>query len=499
MSTGGLRILITNNTLGDRAGSELYVRDLALGLLRRGHRPVVYSTILGEVAELLRQATVPVVDDLNALTVTPDVIHGQHHLETMMAVQHFPQVPAVYVCHGWLPWEELPPVFPSIRRYVAVDDLCAERLHTTKGIDPAHVRTIYNGVDLERFQPRESLPDHPRSALIFSNYTGIGSHSYEAIRSACLSYGITHVETAGTNSGQIAHTPEALLRNYDVVFAKARCALEAMAVGCATVVADYAGLGGLVTTRNVQTLRRLNFGMRTMQASPITEATVLAELEHYSKRDAAEVSDWIRLDAPFQAVVDGFLTVYREALEEHIEAPAHAVSMAAGSYLRLLSPRLKSLSYAEMRAQSVSAECLALKSQLEEVQERERTALLAHAAAEARADSASAEHSAIKSQLEDAQERERTALLKHAAQEQENTDLHARLLATEAEASLSAATLQSLERKTTNLQAGFHSLERDSLELRVRFDEAQRVLHEIHRSRAWRAVTAYRRLRAWLA
>src|SRR4051812_7135144 len=60
----GLRVLIANHTLGPRAGSELYARDVALALLARGHRPVAYSTHLGPVADELRRATVPVVDDL---------------------------------------------------------------------------------------------------------------------------------------------------------------------------------------------------------------------------------------------------------------------------------------------------------------------------------------------------------------------------------------------------------------------------------------------------
>ena len=126
-----LRVLITNNTLDTRAGSELYVRDLALGLLRRGHAPVAYSTVLGEVADELTAASIPVLDDLRALSVAPDVIHAHHHLDAMCAMLRFPDVPAVYVCHGWQPWQEQPPVFPAIRRYVGVDDVCTERILTT--------------------------------------------------------------------------------------------------------------------------------------------------------------------------------------------------------------------------------------------------------------------------------------------------------------------------------------------------------------------------------
>jgi hypothetical protein len=89
----GLRVLITNNTLAVRAGTEMYVRDLALALMKRGHFPVAYSPILGSVAAELSEATVPVISDLGALGVAPDIIHGHHHLETMAALLHFPETP----------------------------------------------------------------------------------------------------------------------------------------------------------------------------------------------------------------------------------------------------------------------------------------------------------------------------------------------------------------------------------------------------------------------
>jgi hypothetical protein len=64
---GSIRVLFSNNTLAYRAGSELYVRDVAIRLKRRGHHPVAYSTILGPVAEDLRAAGVPTIDDLRLL------------------------------------------------------------------------------------------------------------------------------------------------------------------------------------------------------------------------------------------------------------------------------------------------------------------------------------------------------------------------------------------------------------------------------------------------
>jgi glycosyltransferase involved in cell wall biosynthesis len=442
-----LRILITNNALAGRGGSELYVRDLALGLIRRGHRPVVYSTILGEVAESLHRATVPVVDDLDALGFVLDVIHGQHHLETMTAVLRFPEVPAIYFCHGWLPWEELPPVFPSIVRYVAVDDLCAERLLSTNGIDASRVDTIYNGVDLERFASRPPLPDRAQSALIFSNYAGATGYA-ERIRAACVRFGIERVDVAGAGAGKPSYEPEAILPQYDIVFAKARCALEAMATGCATVVADNSGLAGMVGTDNFAAYRRLNFGVRTMQGQAVTEDAVLEQLRRYQPNDAAQVSALVRADASFAAVVDRIVATYRQVLAQPpLPTPGDSAA-ASAAYLKSLSPRLKAISDAEWRAKSAQDAERNLRAQLEV----EQTAVL-------------------REQLETEQARRATL-------ERQGAECATALLALRAESAERDAELQSV---------------------RQQHAEVREQLAAIHGSRSWRVLAVYRRFRAWLA
>lgn len=344
---GGLRILLTNNTLAGRAGSELYVRDLAISLMKRGHSPIAYSTQLGEVAEELRRATVPVIDDLGALNVAPDVVHGQHHLETTIAALRFPGTPVVHVCHGWLPWEELPTVLPNIKRYVAVDDLCRERLLTRKGIPAAQVDVHLNFVDLDRFRLRPPLPKKPESALVFSNYANENA-MLAAIRGACHRFGIGRVDVVGGCSGNSVANPEDLVGKYDVVFAKARCALEAMASGCAVIVTDYAGLGGLVTTENAARMRRLNFGARTMQNAQVSEENILRELSLYNDENARQVTEWIRADADMTSAVTRWIALYREILanEPHFGGDERAAFyeaqlIAASEYLHWLSPIVK--------------------------------------------------------------------------------------------------------------------------------------------------------------
>src|SRR4051794_6996870 len=260
-------------------------------LLARGHSPVAFSPRLGKVAAALREATIPVVDDLGAIGEPPDLIHGQHHTAAMTALLHFPGVPAVYVCHGWKPWEETPPRFPRILRYVAVDYTTRERLVSEEGIPPERVEVVLNFVDLDRFRPRPPLPPKPRRALGFSNQASERSF-LPAVREACERLGIA-LDVAGVASGVTTERPEELLPGYDLVFAKARAAMEAMVVGAAVVLCDQAGAGRLVTSAELDRLRPLNFGIRTLP-HPVPAGHLASQIELYDPADAAEVSRRLR-------------------------------------------------------------------------------------------------------------------------------------------------------------------------------------------------------------
>ena len=336
---GGLRILITNNSLAMRAGSELYVRDLATALLARGHTPIAYSTELGDVARELRAATVPVIDDLEALGAAPDLIHGQHHLETMTAILRFPGVPAIYVCHGWAPWQEAPPRSPRILRYVAVDHACRDRLVFEHGISEERVRVLFNFVDLERFAPRAPLPARPTRALVFSNAASERTH-VGVLREACARAGIA-LDVVGLDAGNPSSSPETLLGAYDLVFAKARAALEALAVGAAVVLCDAAGAGPMVTTAALDRLRALNFGIRTLR-EPLVPEVLAREIARYDPADAAQVSRRIRAEAGREAAVDEIVGIYGEVLAEHARhSEDREDTRAASLYLQWLGPFLK--------------------------------------------------------------------------------------------------------------------------------------------------------------
>jgi hypothetical protein len=335
-----LRVLLTNRVLARRTGTELYVRDVATELLRRGHRPVVYSPRLGPVAHELRRSTIPVVDDLRRVAEPPDIIHGHHALETLTALLAFPGVPALSVCHSWVGWHDEPVPFPRIRRYLAVDDTCRDRLVSEHGIAPDRVDVVLNAVDLGRFPRRPPLPQRPARALIFSNSSAEHSPHVRAIRQACSNAGIA-VEIAGLKSGRTLEQPEATLGSYDLVFAKARAAIEAAAVGAAVVLCDVAGAGPMVTTSNFDTLRRLNFGMRALRETP-TVSWIAGQIDRYDVSDAAAVSRKVRDLSGHDAQIDQLLALYAEILAEAPpdDTSAGLEQQAAAAYLRGLSPKL---------------------------------------------------------------------------------------------------------------------------------------------------------------
>ncbi len=312
----GLRVLITNRALFLRAGTETYVYDLALGLAARGHTPLVYSPVLGPLGTELAARGVEVRENL-ADFAAPDIVHGHHTIPTVHAMLHFRDCPGLYVCHdaSWR-WD-VPPVFPRLRRHVAVDENCLERV-LRAGVSPDRTRVIYNSVDLARFKPRGPLPARPARALLFSNYASERTY-LGAVRDACARAGLP-LDVIGAGVGNPSAAPETVLGGYDVVFAKARCALEAMAVGTAVILCDFRGAGEMVRSVDVEELRRWNFGARVL-TRPLDPQWLLEQIGRYDPRDAAEVSRRIRAAAGLDAQVDQWEALYREVLAEWARAP----------------------------------------------------------------------------------------------------------------------------------------------------------------------------------
>lgn len=363
-----LRILFTNNTLRHRAGSELVVLDLTKQLRKMGHLPVAYSSDLGPLAEELRRNCIPVLNDLRDLGFVPDVIHGQHHLDAMTAMLHFPEAPAVYVCHGWIPWEETPPVFPNIQRYIAVSELTAEKLRTTNGIAADQISIVRNAIDLGRFRKKTINPT-PSSAAIFSNYVSAGPFQ-DLVRGACKKAGIDTLDVIGGRSGNLVNNPEEVLANYDLVFAIGRSALEAMATGCAVITASPDGLAGMVDERNVEDWSKHNFALAILDQERLTERCLVEEIRKYRPEAIGATSDHVRRHNNLEQTAGRYLTHYREAIARWAEGDSKSVDfrktqwLSLSRYLADISARVKSAQSVNRKLADSDAELSVLRAEI---------------------------------------------------------------------------------------------------------------------------------------
>jgi hypothetical protein len=370
-----LKILITNLKLTARSGTEMYVRDLGLELRRRGHTPIVYTPIAsGTIVDELRRATIPVVDQLDRIGVEPDVIHGHHAHQVMAALLHFDQTPAIFVCHDYAAWHDEPPLFPRIRRYVAVDHTCLDRLVCQSGVDQASAEVMLNFVDLQRFTPRAPLPARPARALVFSHLAA-GDGFFGEIAAACRDRGIA-VDAAGTDSGRLVQDPETMLGAYDLVFAKGKAALEALAVGAAVVLCDQMGLGPMVTVARLDELQAGNFGRRHL-LQPVTRQAAGDEIDRYDAADAAAVSRTLRTRAGLVERVDELVALYRCVIQEQKAAPpdAEAERRATAAYMARIAATEAVIDSENNRRQNVALRSTLLRLEREIEQLRRSAAL----------------------------------------------------------------------------------------------------------------------------
>jgi glycosyltransferase involved in cell wall biosynthesis len=325
-----LRVLITNLFVANFSGSETVVELLADALRRAGHAPMIFAPTLGPQAERMQARGHIVVDRLAVVPQRPDVMHLQHITPALMALVAFPDVPAVFTCHSATIELEAPRLHPQIGRYIAVDDFC-RALCLKRDIPEDRLSVILNAVDLRRFNARPPLPAKPKAALMLTKTF----EQQNLVRSACAKAGLT-LDELGPATGEISDQLERILPRYDIVFATARMALEAAAVGCAVVVADGRGFAGMLRSENLQAWRRLNFGAGLLTA-PVTAAALEAAIAAYDAADAAEVCRRLRSEASADDYAAAYVRLYAQAMGEAV-APDSSQAAASAAWLEDLLP-----------------------------------------------------------------------------------------------------------------------------------------------------------------
>jgi hypothetical protein len=336
-----MKILITNHQLQARGGSELFALEIGLALRARGHEVCLFSTLAGSISQAAEAAGLSFVEDPAACPFRPDVIHGQHHLETMAALTCWQGVPGIYFLHGATPWEEYPPRHPRLRRYLGTSPRFIEWIAMECGVPAENVETVRNFFDAVRFSRVRPPGSRSGRAAIYHNTMDPKGKPFAAIRHACETHGLK-LDPVGARFGQLTDQPEIDLLNYDVVFAGGRSGIEAMACGCTVIPVTKEQAETRVHPGNYEELADRNFTAE-LDAPPISSAQILRELRAMDASETAAVTARIRREATLEHAIDRLLHHYAFVMEsqERTRGGGDDESSSVAAYLLGLSQRNK--------------------------------------------------------------------------------------------------------------------------------------------------------------
>ena len=332
-----MNILMTNHRLQQLGGTELFVVEIAAALQQRGHQVCVFSTVLGEpLSTALERLSIPMVTDPKACPFKPDLIHGQHHLETMASLSAWPCCPAIYFVHGATPWEETPPRHPRIGRYLGTSPRFAWSIAQTCHRPAESVIVAPNFFDATRFTRIRPETRPIAKALVFHNTMAPNGPAFKSLQTACEKAGLP-LAGLGYAFGNSTATPETHLPEYDLVFAAGRSAIEAMACGCAVIPITATQADAWICPENFEAMRDRNFSAE-INAPPLDSEQILLQIRRIRQPDITAVTQRIRQEATLEHTLDVLLHCYSELLENPpTSTPAIETECLADYLLKIAS------------------------------------------------------------------------------------------------------------------------------------------------------------------
>jgi glycosyltransferase involved in cell wall biosynthesis len=330
---------MTNHRLQSAGGTEWFVVETARALQSRGHEVAVFTPVGGEMAERLQAAGIPVVALPRDCPFVPEIIHGQHHLETMAALAAWPGVPALYFIHGATPWEEHPPAHPRIRRYLAPAPRFSRWISRECGVPETMVEAVRNFFDPARFPVVRAQPLAGKRALVFHNTMEPEGEAVVALEQGCAMAGYS-LDRAGVAFGNVLADPGRVLPEYDVVFAGGRSAIEAMACGCGVIPVTARQSAERIHPGNYAEMVGRNFTAE-INAPPIEAGEIAGHLRAFQAEEIAEITRRIRREATLDATTEHLLEIYRTIVSLPTEHAPEAEGAAVSRYLAGLSARVK--------------------------------------------------------------------------------------------------------------------------------------------------------------
>jgi len=298
-----MKILITNNSLSELAGSEMFVYELAKQLKKLKHDVSVYIFLEiakgSTIATKLKRLKVKLINNVDHLTEKYDIIHCHHNNTANIINYKFPDTPKIFVSHGWIFPICIPNIDIKFNKIIAVSEEVQTNLQN-KGFKD--IQVINNPLDTERFFWEKRTRTTINKMCYASNHAGkpcklpmINACEHYATKkpefaqifclTKCEQKPMVQIDTlsktfkatlinAGAHlflndKGAIESKNnqvwdiEKALRECDLTFGIGRSALTSMSMGIPTCVYDHFGFAGFVQNKyDFEEFQRTNFSGR---------------------------------------------------------------------------------------------------------------------------------------------------------------------------------------------------------------------------------------------
>jgi len=310
------KVALANRSLRRRAGTELWVSDVARYLTRCGAEVIAYSPDLGPVSSELAKSGIRVSSSVAEVRAfSPGVCLLHHFEDTRSLASHLTGTPTkiLNISHGALPRAELP-MPDGAARYCATSVTAKTVVWLLTDAEWNSIPILPNFFDEVRFRHVRASADG-RKALLYSSRTS--EKQIDALRDALTQS--AYVLTTAGQKRTLVDRPEELLPAHDLVFAVGRSAIEALASGCAVILWDQGVVGPLITPQNFWQCVCTNFALTSMQL-PVCmpheghyERWIKSQLAEMSADQSREVTRMTRTYLSLESVGHHLLDVLNEA------------------------------------------------------------------------------------------------------------------------------------------------------------------------------------------
>lgn len=367
-----MRILLANHHLVERAGSELYVSELATGLAARGHQVMVFAFEVGPAAERLRAQGVPVSTHWQReqlVAFAPELVHA-HHGPTLAFLSELELgCPAIFSSLGVVPPHEAPPPdWSGVALGLAVSEEVRARLQEGPFGAAVPLELVRNWYDERGWAPSPAgRVEAVRTIAVVTNHLAPElAAALDALGLPWTHFGLPH------RSREV--TPETLAP-FDLIITIGRTVLLAGAMGKPCLVADVHGSDGLLSADRVELLQRTNFSGRATRGA-LSKQLLAETLAQVPSVDLAAVQQLMHARFSLSTRLDEIEALHRRAAAADVRLDA-AARRRSGAFGALYAHRFDVALHWLREFERVGAELRAnrdARAVAEADHQRERTA-----------------------------------------------------------------------------------------------------------------------------